>query len=211
MCRRWRRLGVKTADVDLRFWFGIFGPKGMPDAVRAKLEKAVRTTPGESRGCANAWPSSTSRPDFAPGAAMRVKLENEITNWTKFIDAHGIKSSNKPDKKNEAGVSAGYDFVVNGRSVHVDTDGSDAAAVGAARRSGPARQPVRLRHRAVRRLHGADRRQAGIFLRARSRHRRRTQHHDGRGPVARRRAAPVAAGVPRRAGRPVRLLPRPAS
>src|SRR5262245_56723750 len=33
--------GVKnTADVELRFWFGIFGPKGMPNAVKAKLEKA---------------------------------------------------------------------------------------------------------------------------------------------------------------------------
>src|SRR5215813_11711444 len=31
--------GVKrTADVELRFWFGIFGPKGIPEAVRTKLE-----------------------------------------------------------------------------------------------------------------------------------------------------------------------------
>jgi tripartite-type tricarboxylate transporter receptor subunit TctC len=36
--------GVKTADVDLRFWFGIFAPTGVPDAVRAKLEKAVSAT-----------------------------------------------------------------------------------------------------------------------------------------------------------------------
>src|ERR1700716_4168364 len=26
-----QQAGVKTADVELRFWFGIFGPKGMPD------------------------------------------------------------------------------------------------------------------------------------------------------------------------------------
>jgi len=31
----------KTVDVELRFWFGIFGPKGLPDDVRAKLEKAL--------------------------------------------------------------------------------------------------------------------------------------------------------------------------
>ncbi len=37
-----REAGVKAVDVDLGFWFGIFGPKGMPDAVKAKLEKAVR-------------------------------------------------------------------------------------------------------------------------------------------------------------------------
>src|SRR6202045_3453826 len=32
--------GVKGADVELRFWFGLFGPKGMPDAVKGKLERA---------------------------------------------------------------------------------------------------------------------------------------------------------------------------
>ena len=82
--------GVKTADVDLRFWFGIFGPKGMPDAVRAKLEKAVFTTLSNPR-VRERLAKLDITPDFAPGAAMRVKLENEITNWTKFIDAHGIK------------------------------------------------------------------------------------------------------------------------
>ena len=34
--------GVKTADVDLGFWYAMFGPKGMPDDVKAKLDKAVR-------------------------------------------------------------------------------------------------------------------------------------------------------------------------
>ena len=30
-------------------------------------------------------------PSFAPGPALRTKLENEIKNWSKFIDAKGIK------------------------------------------------------------------------------------------------------------------------
>jgi tripartite-type tricarboxylate transporter receptor subunit TctC len=30
-------------------------------------------------------------PAYAPGDALKTKLENEIANWTKFIDAHGIK------------------------------------------------------------------------------------------------------------------------
>src|SRR5438309_4355995 len=30
-------------------------------------------------------------PGYAPGNVMKKKLENEIANWTKFIDAHGIK------------------------------------------------------------------------------------------------------------------------
>jgi hypothetical protein len=30
-------------------------------------------------------------PDFAPGPVLRRELENEIANWTRFIDAHGTK------------------------------------------------------------------------------------------------------------------------
>jgi tripartite-type tricarboxylate transporter receptor subunit TctC len=30
-------------------------------------------------------------PDFAPAAALRAKLESEVRNWTKFIDAKAIK------------------------------------------------------------------------------------------------------------------------
>jgi tripartite-type tricarboxylate transporter receptor subunit TctC len=30
-------------------------------------------------------------PSFAPGPALRAKLEREIANWSKFIDAKGIK------------------------------------------------------------------------------------------------------------------------
>jgi len=85
-----KETGVKTEDVDLRFWYGLFGPKGIPEPVKAKLEKSVATV--------MASPSVRERlaklditPDFAPGPAMRAKLENEIANWTKFIDAHGIK------------------------------------------------------------------------------------------------------------------------
>jgi hypothetical protein len=30
-------------------------------------------------------------PDYAPGAALSTKLENEIRNWTAFVDAKNIK------------------------------------------------------------------------------------------------------------------------
>lgn len=82
--------GVKTADVDLRFWFGIFGPKGIPDAVRAKLDKAVSTTLSNPR-VRERLAKLDIEPAYAPGDALKVKLENEIANWTKFIDEHGIK------------------------------------------------------------------------------------------------------------------------
>ena len=85
-----KEAGVKTADVDLRFWFGIFGPKGIPDAVKAKLEKAVATTLADPR-VRERLAKLDIEPDYAPGDALKVKLANEIANWTRFIDEHGIK------------------------------------------------------------------------------------------------------------------------
>src|ERR1700730_10272651 len=82
--------GVKGADVELRFWFGLFGPKGMPDTVKAKLERAsamVMSDPHVRDRLANL----DITPNFAPGPVLRATLENEITNWTKFIDEKGIK------------------------------------------------------------------------------------------------------------------------
>jgi tripartite-type tricarboxylate transporter receptor subunit TctC len=82
--------GVKTADVDLRFWFGIFAPSGIPDVVKRKLEKAISATlanPQVRERLANL----DIEPAYAPGNDLKLKLENEIANWTKFIDAHGIR------------------------------------------------------------------------------------------------------------------------
>jgi tripartite-type tricarboxylate transporter receptor subunit TctC len=86
-----RESGVKTADVELRFWWGIFGPAGMPQAVKAKLSGAV--------AAALASPQLRERlakldidPTFAPAPALQAKLANEITNWTKFIDERGIRA-----------------------------------------------------------------------------------------------------------------------
>ena len=82
--------GVKGADVELRFWFGLFGPKGMPDTVKVKLEKAIAivlSDPHVRERLANL----DITPDFAPGPVLRATLENEIRNWTKFIDEKAIK------------------------------------------------------------------------------------------------------------------------
>jgi tripartite-type tricarboxylate transporter receptor subunit TctC len=84
-------VGVNHVDVDLRFWFGVFAPTGLPDAVKAKLEKAFEH--------AAASPSVRERlaalditPDFAPAAVMESQLQNEIRNWRSFIEANGITS-----------------------------------------------------------------------------------------------------------------------
>ena len=82
--------GVKTADVDLRFWFGIFAPTGVPDAVRAKLEKAVSATLSNPH-VRERLAHLDIEPAYAPGNVLKAKLESEIANWSKFVDAHGIK------------------------------------------------------------------------------------------------------------------------
>jgi tripartite-type tricarboxylate transporter receptor subunit TctC len=85
-----KEAGVKTADVDLRFWFGIFAPKGLPDVVKAKLDKAVSTTLSNPH-VRERLAKLDIEPAYAPGDVLKTKLQNEIANWTKFIDAHGIK------------------------------------------------------------------------------------------------------------------------
>jgi tripartite-type tricarboxylate transporter receptor subunit TctC len=82
--------GVKITDVDMRFWFGVFAPKGVPDAIRAKLDKAIATTLANPK-IKERLAKLDIEPDYAPGPALKVKLENEIKNWTKFIDEKGIK------------------------------------------------------------------------------------------------------------------------
>jgi tripartite-type tricarboxylate transporter receptor subunit TctC len=83
-------LGFKFADVDLDFWWGLFVPKGTPEPIRAKLEKALETTMANPAVRERLTKVGTD-PSFAPGPALRAKLEREIANWSKFIDAKGIK------------------------------------------------------------------------------------------------------------------------
>jgi tripartite-type tricarboxylate transporter receptor subunit TctC len=83
--------GLKTADVDLNFWYAIFGPKGMPEAVRSKLEAAARTVMSSPR-VRERLTKLDIEPTFAPGNELGAKLQSEIKNWTKFIDDKGIKA-----------------------------------------------------------------------------------------------------------------------
>ena len=83
-------LGYKPADVALEFWWGIFAPRGIPEPIRAKVEKAVQATMANPAVRERLMKVDTD-PSFAPGPALRTKLENEINNWSKFIDAKGIK------------------------------------------------------------------------------------------------------------------------
>ena len=82
--------GVRTADVDLRFWFAMFAPKGVPDQIKAKLEKAVSATLANPR-VRERLANLDIEPAYAAGKAMDSKLATEIANWSKFVDEHGIK------------------------------------------------------------------------------------------------------------------------
>jgi tripartite-type tricarboxylate transporter receptor subunit TctC len=83
--------GVKTADVDLSFWYAIFGPKGMPADVKAKLAKAVEKVMSDPK-VRERLAKLDIEPSYAGGDVLEKKLQSEIVNWTKFIDAKGIKA-----------------------------------------------------------------------------------------------------------------------
>ena len=84
--------GVTHADVDLQFWFGVFGPKGMPADVKTKLEKAVQKAL-ELPAVGERLAALDIKPEFGPAAALRTRLQNEIKNWTTFIEAKGLKAN----------------------------------------------------------------------------------------------------------------------
>ncbi|MSO68488.1 MAG: tripartite tricarboxylate transporter substrate binding protein [Pseudolabrys sp.] len=83
--------GVKTADVDLQFWFGVFGPKGLPADVKIRLEKAIAKTL-QSPAVRERLAALDITPEFGPGAALETRLKNEIKNWKTFIEAKDIKA-----------------------------------------------------------------------------------------------------------------------
>jgi tripartite-type tricarboxylate transporter receptor subunit TctC len=83
--------GVPAADVELRFWFAVFGPKGMPDAVKAKLYQAFAKVMSNAN-MRERLAKLDITPDVIDGPAMHAKLTSEIKNWTRFIDAKGIKA-----------------------------------------------------------------------------------------------------------------------
>src|SRR5882762_9535160 len=85
-----KEVGVSHADVDLRFWYGMFGPKGIPEAAKAKLEKSVAAVMADAK-VRERLARLDITPDYAPGPVLQAKLANEIRNWTAFVEAKNIK------------------------------------------------------------------------------------------------------------------------
>ena len=82
---------MPKADVELRFWFAVFGPKGMPAPVKEKLSQAITKVMKDSKVAARLAKLDIT-PDVIDGQPMHAKLESENKSWTRFIDAKGIKA-----------------------------------------------------------------------------------------------------------------------
>jgi tripartite-type tricarboxylate transporter receptor subunit TctC len=70
--------------------FAPFGPKGMPDAVKANLESVATKVMADPR-VHERLANLDINPNFAPAPVVRSKLESDIRDWTKFIDEKGVK------------------------------------------------------------------------------------------------------------------------
>ena len=85
-------VGIKHADVDLQFWFGVFGPKGLPADVKDRLEKAIAKAL-QNPMVRQRLAELDITPEFGPGSALQTRLQNEIKNWKTFIEAKNIKAN----------------------------------------------------------------------------------------------------------------------
>ena len=74
----------------VRFWYGIFGPKGVPASAKTKLERAVATVMAQPK-VRERLAKLDITPDYAPGPVLAAKLASEIKNWSAFVDAKNIK------------------------------------------------------------------------------------------------------------------------
>lgn len=83
--------GVPRADVELRFWFAVFGPKGLSEPVKARLYAALAKVLNDD-GVRARLAKLDITSDVISGPEMHKKLGAEITNWTRFIDAKGIRA-----------------------------------------------------------------------------------------------------------------------
>jgi len=82
--------GIKHADVDLRFWFAVFGPKKMPADVIAKLQKGIQAAL-QTPELKERLKALDITPDYAGGPELAKRVASDIKNWGAFIQAKGLK------------------------------------------------------------------------------------------------------------------------
>ncbi len=76
-------VGIKHADAELEFWYGVFGPKGLPPNIKVRLEKAIKTVMSDPDVIARLLALDIS-PQFMDGSDLDTKLKTEIKNWMAF-------------------------------------------------------------------------------------------------------------------------------
>ena len=134
-------LGFKFADVDLEFWWGLFVPKGVPEPIRAKLEKALQATmanPAVRERLAQGRHRSVVR--HRRGAAGQARERDQELVEVHRRQGHQGRAVVRSPYPEMPGLVPGIhvlfdvqvtrrramaiDFTVNGRSVSVAADGS---------------------------------------------------------------------------------------
>lgn len=82
--------GVKS-DVQLGFWFGIFGPAKLPADVVAKWNKVVSETLAKPE-LKDKLAKANVAVAYGDDKVLGALLASEITNWTKFIDKANLRA-----------------------------------------------------------------------------------------------------------------------
>jgi tripartite-type tricarboxylate transporter receptor subunit TctC len=82
--------GVKS-DVQLGFWFGVFGPAGLPADVVATWNKALAQVLAKPE-MKEKLAKSNIAVAYADDKALGALLQSEIKNWTAFIDKANLRA-----------------------------------------------------------------------------------------------------------------------
>ncbi len=81
---------IKTADVDLRFWFAIFGPKNLPAEVKTKIQQSVQKALTDPT-LAERLKGLDITPEYGDSTVLAARLAKDIKNWGAFIEEKGLK------------------------------------------------------------------------------------------------------------------------
>lgn len=82
--------GIKHADVDLRFWFSVFGPKGLPADVTAKIQQAIQTALADPQ-LSERLKGLDITPEYGAAPVLQARVISDVKNWGAFIEAKGLK------------------------------------------------------------------------------------------------------------------------
>jgi tripartite-type tricarboxylate transporter receptor subunit TctC len=82
--------GIKTADVDLRFWFAVFGPKGLPTDVIQKLQTSIQTALADP-ALGERLKGLDITAEYGDAPVLQARLAKDIKNWGAFIEGKGLK------------------------------------------------------------------------------------------------------------------------